>query len=39
MTPGQWAILCLIAQQEASHAAWDAWLHGAPMTWLQGPPL
>lgn len=27
-------ILCLIADQEASNAAWEAWLCNRPMSWL-----
>lgn len=30
-------VLCLIAGQEASDAAWEAWLCNRPMTWLATP--
>lgn len=32
-------VLCLIAQQEASNAAWEAWLCNVPMSWISGVRL
>lgn len=32
-------VLCLIAQQSAQDAAWQAWLSNTPMTWLRGVAL
>ena len=32
-------VLALICAQEASYAAWEAFLANRPMTWLQGVRL
>ena len=34
MSRPTFAVLCLIAQQEASYAAWEAFLADVPMTWI-----
>ncbi len=32
-------VIALIASQEASNAAWNAWLSDLQMSWLQGVKL
>ncbi len=39
MNAPRWDVLCLIAQQAANDAAWEAFLADIPMEWLRGVRL